>query len=54
MSPSTVRRYDADTIFDALRGLVTVADNSDDFIEPIIPSEEWDHLKADWSPLSSE
>jgi prevent-host-death family protein len=47
-------RIDVDSIFESLRGLATIVGDPDDLIEPIIPREEWDHLKDDWSPIPPE
>jgi prevent-host-death family protein len=49
--PVPVPRVTVDSIFDSLRGMVTV---SGDLDEPFIPLEEWDHLKEDWSPFPPE
>jgi prevent-host-death family protein len=43
-----------DSIFDSLRGMITVTGNADGLVEPFIPLEEWDHLKEDWSPFPPE
>lgn len=51
---ATARSVDADSIFNALRGLVTIAGDPDDLVGPIVPEEEWDHLKEDWSPFPPE
>lgn len=41
------RKVDVDSIHRALRGLVSVTDNSDDLIGPIFPVDDWDILKED-------
>ncbi len=51
---AVVRRVDVDSIFGALRGLVTITGDPDDLVGPIVPEEEWDHLKDDWSPFPAE
>jgi prevent-host-death family protein len=43
-----------ETIFGALRGMVTITSDTDDLVGPIIPLEAWGHLKDDWSPFTSE
>jgi prevent-host-death family protein len=43
-----------DSIFKNLQGMATMVGNPDVWIEPIVPEEEWDHLKQDWSPSNSE
>jgi len=41
-------RESPEAIFGCLRGLVSTS-GTGDLTEPIIPIEEWDHLKEDWS-----
>ncbi len=48
------RAVNVDSIFQAMRGLATVSGDAGDLVEPIIPAEEWDHLKSGWSPFPSE
>jgi len=48
------RKTNVDSIFGALKGLVSVVGDPDDLVGPIIPLEEWDMLKDDWSPLPKE
>ncbi|MGO8758104.1 MAG: type II toxin-antitoxin system Phd/YefM family antitoxin [Terracidiphilus sp.] len=48
------RAVDAESIFDALHGLIATTSDLDDLVGPIIPEEEWDHLKEDWSPFPPE
>jgi antitoxin (DNA-binding transcriptional repressor) of toxin-antitoxin stability system len=43
-----------DSIFGALRGMVTITSDTGDLVGPIIPLEAWDHLKDDWSPFPPE
>lgn len=43
-----------EAIFGCLRGYLSSTDGLDDLVDPIIPEEEWDHLKDDWSPLPPE
>jgi prevent-host-death family protein len=38
-------------IFGALRGLITVTGDLGDLVDPIVPAEDWDMLKDDWSPF---
>jgi prevent-host-death family protein len=42
------------SIFGFLRGMATIVGDPDDFVGPIIPLEDWDHLKDDWSPFPPE
>jgi prevent-host-death family protein len=37
-----------ESIFGCLSGLITHPDDIGDLVEPIIPLEEWDHLKDDF------
>jgi prevent-host-death family protein len=48
------RKNNVDSIFGALKGLISVVGDPDDLVGPIIPLEEWDMLKDDWSPLPKE
>jgi prevent-host-death family protein len=41
-------------IFGCLRGFLASGKGLDDLVDPIIPREEWDHLKEDWSPFPPE
>jgi prevent-host-death family protein len=41
-------------IFGCLRGFLASEEGLDDLVDPIIPMEEWDHLKDDWSPFPPE
>jgi prevent-host-death family protein len=43
-----------EAIFGSLRGIATLVGDPDEWIEPIVPKEEWDHLKPDSSPFSAE
>ena len=43
-----------DSIFKNLQGMATIVGDPDTWIEPVIPEEEWDHLKQDWSPFNAE
>jgi prevent-host-death family protein len=43
-----------EAIFGCLRGLISVAGDLGDLVEPIFPIEEWDHLKEDGSVFPSE
>jgi prevent-host-death family protein len=54
LEEAIARKSDVDTIFRSLRGLVTVNEDAGDLVEPLVPVEEWDHLKDDWSPFPSE
>jgi prevent-host-death family protein len=45
---------DPEAIFGSLRGLFTIVGDPDDLVGPIIPLEDWDHLKEDWSPFPPE
>jgi prevent-host-death family protein len=44
VQPTTV-----DSIFNSLRGIATMVGDPDEWIGPIFPEDEWDHLKPDWS-----
>ena len=44
----------ADAIFGCLRSYFSTTDHLEGLAEPVIPSEEWDHLKDDWSPFPPE
>lgn len=41
-------------IFGCLRGFLASEKGLDELVDPIIPMEEWDHLKEDWSPFPPE
>jgi prevent-host-death family protein len=43
-----------EAIFGSLRGMATLVGDPDEWIGPIVPGEEWDHLKPDWAPFSAE
>ena len=47
-------RVDVDSIFGFMRGMATIVGDPDDLIGPIVPKEEWDHLKGEWSPFSAK
>lgn len=38
-----------ESIFGFLRGMGTIVGDPDDLVGPIIPLEDWDHLRDDWS-----
>jgi len=40
-----------DAIFGCLSHFLASPELVDDFTEPFIPLEAWDHLKDDWSPF---
>lgn len=46
-----VRKTDVESIFGALKGMVSVVGDPDDLVGPIVPLEDWDMLKDDWNPL---
>lgn len=48
------QRQSAESIFGCLRGLLSSTAGLDELVEPIIPLEDWDHLKEDWSPFPPE
>jgi prevent-host-death family protein len=48
-----IQKPSVDSIFESLRGMATIVGDPGAWVEPIIPEEEWDHLKPDWSPLSN-
>ena len=41
-------------IFGCLRGFLASPAGVDGLDEPIVPMEDWDHLKQDWSPFPAE
>lgn len=43
-----------EAIFGCLRSFLATTDNLDDLAGPIIPPEDWDHMKEDWSPFPPE
>ncbi|HEV2323032.1 MAG TPA: type II toxin-antitoxin system Phd/YefM family antitoxin [Terracidiphilus sp.] len=43
-----------ESIFGALRGMIDPSSDLDSLVGPIIPEEDWDHLKEDWSPFPPE
>ncbi len=47
-----------DSTFEAisasLRGLATLMGDPDEWIAPIVPEAEWDHLKPGWTPFPAE
>jgi prevent-host-death family protein len=43
-----------DSLFGALSGLISIEGDPNDLVGPIIPLEDWEHLKDDWSPFPSE
>jgi len=38
-----------ESIFGCLRNFLRPGESVGDLLEPIIPTEDWDHLKDDWS-----
>lgn len=53
-SNDVAREEAPESIFGALRGLISVNGDLGDLVDPIVPAEEWDHLKNDWSLLPKE
>ena len=43
-----------EAIFGCLRGFLAAPEELDGLGEPFIPTEEWDHLRDDWSPFPPE
>jgi prevent-host-death family protein len=43
-----------EAIFGCLRHMFKEGSDFDGLVEPIVPTEEWDHLKEDWSPFPAE
>jgi prevent-host-death family protein len=43
-----------EAIFGCLRSFLASPEGLDDLVEPIIPTEDWDHLKEDWSLFPPE
>lgn len=41
-------------IFDSLRGMISMTGDLGNLVDPIVPAEEWDHLKDDWFPFPKE
>lgn len=48
-SEEQARKESPEAIFGCLRGFLRNPDEVGDLVEPIIPLEDWDHLKDDWS-----
>jgi len=46
-----MRKVNVESIFNSLRGTITVLGDAGDLVDPVFPMEEWDHLKDDWSPF---
>jgi antitoxin (DNA-binding transcriptional repressor) of toxin-antitoxin stability system len=51
---AAAQQLSVDSIFNNLRGIATIVGDADAWIEPIVPEEEWEHLKQDWSPSRAE
>jgi len=49
-----VRKVSVDSIFNALRGTISVSGDAGDLVEPAFPEDEWDLLKDNWSPFPPE
>jgi prevent-host-death family protein len=49
-----LKQPSVDSIFGSLRGAASIVGDPDTWIDPIIPEEEWDHLKPDWSLFPAE
>jgi prevent-host-death family protein len=49
-----VQKESPEAIFGCLSGIATIVGDPDAWIEPLIPAEDWDHLKPDWSLFPSE
>jgi prevent-host-death family protein len=47
-------KTNVESIFRAFHGLVRINGDPNDLVDPIIPAEEWDHLKDDWSIFPPE
>lgn len=43
-----------EAIFGCLKHMFKVETDFDSLVDPIIPIEEWDHLKDDWSPFPAK
>ena len=43
-----------ESIFGSLRELATIVGDPDEWIAPIVPESEWEHLKPGWTPFSAE
>ncbi len=43
-----------EAIFGCLSHIFPPGADLDKLVEPIVPLEEWDHLKENWSPFPSE
>jgi len=48
------RKESPEAIFGCLRHMLKPGSDLDSLVDPIIPREEWDHLKEDWSPFPPE
>jgi prevent-host-death family protein len=53
-SEEQMQRERPEAIFGCLSHIFQPGDDLDKLVDPIIPLEEWDHLKEDWSPFPSE
>jgi prevent-host-death family protein len=54
MDETATRKDDVDAIFGSLRHMISSDDGLDDLVGPIVPEEEWDHLKDDWNPFPAQ
>lgn len=43
-----------ESIFGALRGMIDPSSDLDSLIDPIVPEDEWSHLKEGWSPIPQD
>lgn len=49
-----VPKVNVDSIFNSLRGAISVSGDAADLVEPAFSLEEWDHLKDNRSPFPPE
>lgn len=48
------RTVDAESIFGAFRGLITISGDPANLVDPIFPVDDWDHLKQGPFPFPAE
>jgi prevent-host-death family protein len=49
-----VQPITVDSIFNSLRGMATLVGGPDEWIGPIFPEDDWDHLKPEWPDFPPE
>ncbi|MGH9590777.1 MAG: type II toxin-antitoxin system Phd/YefM family antitoxin [Terracidiphilus sp.] len=48
---AVIKEESPESIFGTLRGMIDPSSDLDSLIAPIIPEDEWSHLKEGWSPI---